>query len=131
MDSLQPENLPVFAALAQHPKESLKIINELNIDSSYFNQDAQLFDSFVEKALTEEIDYNDPVYINLSHYSLNINYDRVDSSVENIFKSYLRKQFLIESAKLDSGLFDPGVDPVAAFEKIVSEQENLKKRFKQ
>lgn len=131
LDTLQPENLPVLAALVQHPEESLQVIENLGIDSSYFGVDASHIDSYIYKAQTKEIDYNDQVYLQLSHYMLNVNYDRVENSIESIFRSYLRKQFLIESAKLDSSLFDPGIDPVLAFQKIVEEQDNLKKRFRQ
>lgn len=130
------ENIPEFmipplATITQYPDEAKQVIEKYDLNETYFGNEAKVAEKLLKTLYSGEIDYNDKIYINLSHTDLNITSGRELAAVDNIFKTFLRTQYLTESSKLDVLLFDSPPDPVKAFEKIVEQQKQLKEKFRQ
>lgn len=131
LENLNPTVVTALATIVQYPTESMDVLNSMGVDSTYFLESKQLAAMLMENAMEGVFDYENETAINLSHYDLNIADSRKETSVQIIFKNFLKHQYVTESSKLDALLMEPGVDPVAAFQSIIDQQEKLKIKFKQ
>jgi DNA primase len=139
----KPEIAPIFenadkaevnllACLVQFPQESINVINKLNLDVSFFLTQPDVAQKLIDSATNNIFDYNDPIFIQLSHHDLNIDDSRKEAAVESSFRSYLRHLYVVESAKLDNELISgDNSDPVAVFIMVTEKQEALKQRYLQ
>lgn len=121
----------ILATLVQYPQESLAVIQRLGLDSSFFLTQPEIAAKLIESAENKSFDYNDPIFIQLSHFDLKIDDVRKEEAVEASFKGYLRHLYSSESAKLDAQLMNSTEDPIELFTRIMDQQKALKERYKQ
>lgn len=133
----QDQGLPVtpetqvLAGFVQHPKVSQNVLNTYPVSSSVFEHHTQLATKILEMVNTGVFDYNDPQFLELAHFNLNIAEERSEEGVTNLLKTFLRSEYARKSSLLDAELLSPGVDPVVAFTNLMQEQEKLKEIYYQ
>ncbi len=121
----------VLAGFVQHPKVSQIVLDKYPLLPTVFENHTELASKILEMVNTGVFDYNDPLFLELAHFNLNIAEERAEEGVTNLLKTFLRTEYARKSSLLDAELLAPGVDPVVAFTNLVQEQEKLKETYYQ
>lgn len=119
-----------LAGLVQFPKDSVKLIAENEISADLFT-DTVLAEKILGFIANQSFDYNDVDYLELAHFDVNVNSERVDEGLSNLFRTFCRTEYAKHSALLDAELLTPGVDPVVAFSSLLEKQQLLKTKYRQ
>ena len=121
----------MLAALVQFPKEGIHLVAENEISADIFSNHTHLAEKILGSVASQNFDYNDPEYLELAHFNLNIASDRVPEGLSNLLKHFYRSEYAKHSALLDAELLTPGIDPVVAFNSLLEKQEVLKTKYRQ